>query len=90
MPVIKHTHTIKLSPAEAGEIIRQALGLPDDAKVDFTVGSVSTSYDERYDRQGCTSVTLTYDEATELNVTSGKRYSPNTSQFDDRDPNWGR
>ncbi len=89
MPVIKHTHTIKLSPAEAGEIIRQALGLPDDAKVDFTVGSVSTSYDERYDRQGCTSVTLTYDEATELKVVTSKR-STSTSQFDDRDPNWGR
>jgi hypothetical protein len=63
MPQFERTITVKLSPAEAENIIREALQLPAGANVRFTIGSVGHEFmGDRSYSQGVTGVEVTYKE----------------------------
>ena len=84
MPAFTRTVTVDLKPDEVSTILREALGLPKDACVNFKIGSISHEYDDRYDSQGCTGVSLTYEETSELQT--GRRVSSvSPSQFDSQE-----
>lgn len=80
MNTVTTTRIVKLSPEEAAKILREALGLPPTARVNFEFGI----RDDQFGIQGCIAVTLQHEEITPIK-TKTTTFRSDPSQFEDHD-----
>lgn len=85
MAEFTRTVTVDLKVDEVSSLLRAALGLPHVARVNFKIGSISHGYDDRYDSQGCTGISITYTESGCPEGSQLARTGVSPSQFESQE-----